>query len=105
MTQFLDIMPPSVYITATYIGANSNVLAKTVAVQIERAINGVPGMTYMTTVCNNDGFMFTSVYIKVGTDPDVTAVAVQNRVVTVYDEHPEEVTAAGVIVEKKSTVC
>ncbi|MDR0796266.1 MAG: efflux RND transporter permease subunit, partial [Tannerella sp.] len=101
VTQFPDIMPPSVHITATYVGANSDVLAKTVAVQIERAINGVPGMTYMTTVCNNDGFMFGSVYFKVGTDPDVAAVAVQNRVATVYDELPEEVTAAGVIVEKE----
>ena len=101
VTQFSDIMPPSVHITATYVGANSDVLAKTVAVQIERAINGVPGMMYMTTVCNNDGFMFGSVYFKVGTDPDVAAVAVQNRVATVYDELPEEVTAAGIIVEKE----
>ena len=101
VTQFPDIMPPSVHITATYVGANSDVLAKTVAVQIERAINGVPGMMYMTTVCNNDGFMFGSVYFKVGTDPDVAAVAVQNRVATVYDELPEEVTAAGIIVEKE----
>ncbi len=101
VTQFPDIMPPSVHITATYVGANSDVLAKTVAVQLERAINGVPGMMYMTTVCNNDGFMFGSVYFKVGTDPDVAAVAVQNRVVTVYDELPEEVTAAGIIVEKE----
>jgi len=100
VTQFPDIMPPSVTVTANYVGANSDVLANTVAVQIERAINGIPGMTYMTTVCNNDGVLLTTVFFKVGTNPDVAAINVQNRVATVYEELPEEVVRAGIVVEK-----
>ena len=75
-------------------------MAKTVATPLERAINGVPGMTYMTTVCTNDGMSLTTIYFKVGTDPDVASVNVQNRVTTVLDELPEEVIRAGVITEK-----
>ena len=59
-------------------------------------------MTYMTTVCTNDGMSLTTIYFKVGTDPDVAAVNVQNRVTTVLDELPEEVIRAGVITEKRS---
>ena len=58
-------------------------------------------MTYMTTVCTNDGMSLTTIYFKVGTDPDVAAVNVQNRVTTVLDELPEEVIRAGVITEKE----
>jgi HAE1 family hydrophobic/amphiphilic exporter-1 len=76
-------------------------MAKTVATPLERAINGVPGMTYMTTVCTNDGMSLTTIYFKVGTDPDVAAVNVQNRVTTVLDELPEEVIRAGVVTEKE----
>ena len=76
-------------------------MAKTVATPLERAINGVPGMTYMTTVCTNDGMSLTTIYFKVGTDPDVASVNVQNRVTTVLDELPEEVIRAGVITEKE----
>ena len=76
-------------------------MSKTVATPLERAINGVPGMTYMTTVCTNDGMSLTTIYFKVGTDPDVAAVNVQNRVTTVLDELPEEVIRAGVVTEKE----
>ena len=55
ITQFPDIVPPSVTVTTRYTGASADVMAKTVATPLERAINGVPGMTYMTTVCTNDG--------------------------------------------------
>lgn len=91
ITQFPDIVPPSVTVTARYTGANADVMAKTVATPLERAINGVPGMTYMTSVCTNDGMSLTTIYFKVGTDPDVASVNVQNRVTTVLDELPEEV--------------
>ena len=101
ITQFPDIVPPSVMVTARYTGANADVMAKTVATPLERAINGVPGMTYMTTVCTNDGMSLTTIYFKVGTDPDVASVNVQNRVTTVLDELPEEVIRAGVITEKE----
>ena len=101
ITQFPDIVPPSVTVTARYTGASADVMSKTVATPLERAINGVPGMTYMTTVCTNDGMSLTTVYFKVGTDPDVAAVNVQNRVTTVLDELPEEVIRAGVVTEKE----
>ena len=101
ITQFPDIVPPSVTVTARYTGASADVMSKTVATPLERAINGVPGMTYMTTVCTNDGTSLTTIYFKVGTDPDVAAVNVQNRVTTVLDELPEEVIRAGVITEKE----
>ena len=101
ITQFPDIVPPSVTVTARYTGANADVMAKTVATPLERAINGAPGMTYMTSVCTNDGMSLTTIYFKVGTDPDVASVNVQNRVTTVLDELPEEVIRAGVITEKE----
>lgn len=101
ITQFPDIVPPSVTVTARYTGASADVMSKTVATPLERAINGVPGMTYMTTVCTNDGMSLTTIYFKVGTDPDVAAVNVQNRVTTILDELPEEVIRAGVVTEKE----
>ena len=101
VTQYPDIAPPSVTITTKYTGANAEVCAKAVVTPIERAVNGVPGMTYMTSVSGNDGTSIIQVYFKVGTDPDIAAVNVQNRVLTVIDELPEEVVKAGVQTEKE----
>ena len=101
VTQFPDIAPPSVVVTADYTGANAEVCAKAVATPLERAINGVPGMTYMSSVSSNNGTTVIQVFFKVGIDPDVAAVNVQNRVATVLDELPEEVIKAGVITEKE----
>lgn len=101
VTQFPDIVPPSVLVTANYTGANAEVCTKAVATPLERAINGVPGMTYMSTVTSNNGTTIIQVYFKVGTDPDIAAVNVQNRVTTVLDELPEEVIKAGVTTEKE----
>jgi HAE1 family hydrophobic/amphiphilic exporter-1 len=101
VTQYPDIAPPAVTVTTKYTGANAEVCAKAVVTPIERAINGVPGMTYMTSVSGNDGTSIIQVYFEVGTDPDVAAVNVQNRVSTVIDEMPEEVIKAGVITEKE----
>jgi hydrophobe/amphiphile efflux-1 (HAE1) family protein len=101
VTQFPDIVPPSVVVTARYTGANAEVCTKAVATPLERAINGVPGMTYMSSVSGNDGTTLVQVYFKVGTDPDLAAVNVQNRVTTVLDELPEEVIKAGVTTEKE----
>ncbi|MCL1676831.1 multidrug transporter AcrB [Elizabethkingia meningoseptica] len=101
ITQFPDIVPPSVTVTAKYTGANAEVSANAVALPLERAINGVPGMTYMSTVTSNDGLTLIQVFFEVGTDPDVAAVNVQNRVTTVLDELPEEVIRAGVTTEKE----
>ncbi|PWN68958.1 hydrophobe/amphiphile efflux-1 family RND transporter [Chryseobacterium phosphatilyticum] len=101
ITQFPDIVPPSVTVTAKYTGANAEVSANAVALPLERAINGVPGMTYMSTVTSNDGLTLVQVFFEVGTDPDVAAVNVQNRVTTILDELPEEVIRAGVTTEKE----
>ena len=65
ITQFPDIVPPSVTVTARYTGASADVMSKTVATPLERAINGVPGMTYMTTVCTNDGMSLTTIYLLI----------------------------------------
>ena len=101
ITQFPDIVPPSVTVTARYTGANAEVCSKAVAIPLERAINGVPGMTYMSSVSSNNGTTLIQVFFNVGTDPDLAAVNVQNRVQTVIDELPEEVIKAGVSTEKE----
>jgi HAE1 family hydrophobic/amphiphilic exporter-1 len=101
VSQFPDIVPPSVVVTATYTGANAEVCVDAVAVPLERAINGVPGMTYMTSVSGNDGVTTITISFNVGIDPDLAAVNVQNRVQTVIDELPEEVIKAGVRTEKE----
>lgn len=101
VTQYPDIAPPAVTVTTKYTGANAEACSKAVVTPLERAINGVPGMTYMTSVSGNDGTSIIQVYFKVGTDPDLASVNVQTRVATVLDELPEEVIKAGVSTEKE----
>jgi hydrophobic/amphiphilic exporter-1 (mainly G- bacteria), HAE1 family len=101
VTQYPDIAPPAVTVTTKYTGANAETCSKAVVTPLERAINGVPGMTYMTSVSGNDGTSIIQVYFKVGTDPDLASVNVQTRVATVLDELPEEVIKAGVSTEKE----
>ncbi len=101
VTQFPEIEPPSVTVTTKYTGANAEVCAKAVVTPLERSINGVPGMNYMTSVSGNDGTSIIQVYFESGVDPDLAAVNVQNRVNTVLDELPEEVIKAGVVTEKE----
>jgi HAE1 family hydrophobic/amphiphilic exporter-1 len=101
VTQYPDIAPPAVSVITKYTGANAEVCSKAVVTPLERAINGVPGMTYMSSVSGNDGTSVIQIYFKVGTDPDQAAVNVQNRVATVLDELPEEVIKAGVSTEKE----
>jgi HAE1 family hydrophobic/amphiphilic exporter-1 len=101
VTQYPDIAPPAVTVTTKYTGANAEVCSKAVVTPLERAINGVPGMTYMTSVSGNDGTSIIQIYFQVGTDPDIAAVNVQNRVSTALDELPQEVLKAGVLTEKE----
>ncbi|AUD03651.1 efflux RND transporter permease subunit [Spirosoma pollinicola] len=101
VTQFPDIVPPSVTVTTRYTGASADVCVKAVVTPLERAINGVPNMSYMTSMSGNDGTSLITIFFKVGTDPDLAAVNVQNRVTTVMDELPEEVIKAGVVTEKE----
>ncbi|MEA3425661.1 MAG: efflux RND transporter permease subunit [Bacteroidota bacterium] len=100
VTQFPDIAPPEVTVTTKYTGANAETCVKAVVTPLERAINGVPGMSYMSSVSGNDGSSVISIIFKSGVDPEVASVNVQNRVSSVVDELPEEVIKAGVIVEK-----
>lgn len=99
-TQFPDIAPPEVNVTTKYTGANAEACVKAVVTQLERAINGVPGMAYMSSVSGNDGTSVIQIIFKSGTDPEIAAVNVQNRVASTLDELPEEAIKAGVIVEK-----
>src|SRR5690606_28644784 len=101
VTQFPDIVPPSVVVTANYNGANADVAEKAVTIPLERAINGVPGMTYMTSVSSNNGSSLIQVFFNGGADPDRAAVNVQIRVSRVLDELPEEVIKGGVIPEEE----
>jgi HAE1 family hydrophobic/amphiphilic exporter-1 len=100
MTQFPDIAPPEVTVTTKYVGANAEACVKAVATPLERAINGVPGMSYMSSVSGNDGTSVIQIVFKAGYDPEIAAVNVQNRVSSALDELPEEVIKAGVVVEK-----
>ncbi len=100
ITQFPEIAPPEVTVTTKYTGANAEACVKAVVTPLERAINGVPGMLYMTSVSGNDGTSVVQIVFRSGTDPDVAAVNVQNRVSSTLDELPEEVIKAGVLVEK-----
>lgn len=101
VTQYPEIEPPSVIVTTRYTGANAEVCSKAVVTPLERAINGVPGMTHMSSVSGNDGMSMITVYFEVGTDPDIASVGVQNRVATVLDELPDEVIKAGIETEKE----
>ncbi|WP_153796488.1 efflux RND transporter permease subunit [Foetidibacter luteolus] len=100
ITLFPEIAPPSVQVTAVYPGANAEVVARTVATPIEEAVNGVENMTYMTSNSSNDGSMALTVFFKQGTNPDIAAVNVQNRVSKANSQLPPEVIQAGVSTQK-----
>ncbi len=100
VTQFPDIAPPTVQVTASYPGASAEVVARSVATPIEEAINGVENMTYMTSNSSNDGSMTLSVYFSQGTDPDIAAVNVQNRVSKALSQIPQEAVQTGVSTQK-----
>ncbi len=101
ITQFPDIAPPSVQVTASYPGADAEVVARSVATPLEESINGVENMTYMTSNSNNDGTMTLNVFFKSGTDPDIAAVNVQNRVAKANSLIPQEVLQAGLTTQKQ----
>jgi len=101
MTQFPSVAPPEVNVTVEYTGANAETVTKAAIVPLERAINGVPGMKYMSSDAGNDGVGVVQVIFEVGTDPDVAAVNVQNRVAAVMGELPEEIIKNGVKIAKE----
>ena len=101
ITLFPDIAPPSVVVTASYPGANAEVVARSVATPLEEAINGVENMTYMTSNSSNDGSMTLTVYFKQGTNPDIASVNIQNRVSKAVSQIPQEVVQSGVSTQKQ----
>ncbi|MBC9794488.1 efflux RND transporter permease subunit [Sinomicrobium weinanense] len=101
VTQYPDIAPPTVQVTASYPGANAETILESVIVPIEEQINGVEGMTYMTSTASNNGSAEIQVYFEQGYDPDIAAVNVQNRVARANSVLPSEVTRAGVITQKR----
>jgi HAE1 family hydrophobic/amphiphilic exporter-1 len=103
IAQYPDISPPTVQVSASYSGASADVVQKSVIVPLEEQINGVEGMTYMTSSATNQGGATIQVYFKVGTNGDQAAVNVQNRVASATSVLPQEVTQAGVQVRKRQT--
>src|ERR1700710_1147474 len=103
IAQYPDISPPTVQVSASYAGANADVVLKSVIVPLEQQINGVQGMTYITSSATNTGTATISVYFAVGTDPDQAAVDVQNRVSSATSLLPQDVTKAGVTVRKQQS--
>jgi hydrophobic/amphiphilic exporter-1 (mainly G- bacteria), HAE1 family len=101
ITQFPEIAPPTVGVSAVYPGANAEVVARAVATPLEEAINGVENMTYMTSTSGNDGSMTINVYFRQGTNPDLAAVNVQNRVARAVSQIPQEVVQAGIATQKQ----
>jgi HAE1 family hydrophobic/amphiphilic exporter-1 len=101
ITLFPDIAPPSVVVQANYPGANAEVVARSVATPLEESINGVENMTYMTSNSSNDGSMTLTVYFKQGTNPDIAAVNVQNRVAKATSQIPQEVIQSGISTQKQ----
>jgi HAE1 family hydrophobic/amphiphilic exporter-1 len=101
MTQFPSIAPPEVNVTIEYTGANAETVTKAAIVPLERAINGVPGMKYMSSDAGNDGVGVVQILFEIGTNPDVAAVNVQNRVAAVMGELPAEVIRNGVKIAKE----
>jgi len=103
ISQYPDITPPTVRVTANYAGASADVVLKSVIVPLEEKINGVEGMTYMTSSATNDGSASINVFFKVGTDPDQAAVNVQNDVSMATSRLPAEVIQSGVRVRKQQS--
>lgn len=101
MTQFPTIAPPEVNVTIEYTGANAETVTKAAIVPLERAINGVPGMKYMSSDAGNDGVGVVQILFETGTNPDVAAINVQNRVNAVMGELPAEVIRNGVKIAKE----
>lgn len=99
--QYPDIAPPTVNVWASYPGANSETVMKSVVVPLEESINGVEGMTYITSEASNDGNASLMIYFRQGTDPDMAAVNVQNRVATAQSLLPAEVVQIGITTEKQ----
>ena len=101
--QYPDIAPPTVYVTASYTGADAEAVMNSVIMPLEESINGVEDMMYISSSASNAGLAIIQVYFKQGTDPDMAAVNVQNRVSRATGQLPAEVTQVGVTTSKRQT--
>jgi multidrug efflux pump len=102
ISEYPEVVPPSVVVRAQYPGANPRVIAETVATPIEEAVNGVEGMLYMNSQATTDGLMTLTVTFALGTDPDKDQQLVQNRVAQAEARLPEEVRQLGITTTKSS---
>ncbi|MFV8391858.1 efflux RND transporter permease subunit [Flavobacterium sp. LB2P6] len=103
VTQFPSISPPKVNVTADYPGSNGELMIKSVIIPLERALNGVPGMKYMTSDAGNDGEASIQVIFNLGTDPNQAAINVQNRVASVINKLPPLVVREGVKITREES--
>ncbi len=101
--QYPDIAPPTVYVSANYTGADAEAVLNSVIMPLEESINGVESMMYISSTATNAGSATIQVYFKQGTDPDMAAVNVQNRVAKAQGLLPAEVTKIGVTTQKRQT--
>ncbi|MDQ5887560.1 MAG: multidrug efflux pump, partial [Pseudomonadota bacterium] len=102
ISQYPEIAPPTVTITAAYPGASAETLAKTVAAPIEEQLNGIEGLIYFNSSSSADGTLSITATFEVGTDIDIATVNVNNRVKIAEPRLPEDVRRNGVTVQKKS---
>lgn len=102
ISEYPDVVPPSVQVRAEYPGANPKAIADSVATPLEEAINGVENMMYMKSVAGSDGVLVTTVTFRPGTDPDQAQVQVQNRVAQAEARLPEDVRRLGITTQKMS---
>jgi hydrophobic/amphiphilic exporter-1 (mainly G- bacteria), HAE1 family len=103
VAQYPEIAPPTVRVSASYPGADAQIVESTIAQPLENAINGVPGMRYMKSTASNDGSYSLTVSFILGTDPDIATVNVQNRAALATSRLPEEVRRTGLTIAKVST--
>ena len=102
VSEYPEVVPPSIVVTAIYPGANPRVLSEAVATPLEEQINGVENMLYMSSTATSDGVLTTTVTFRIGTDVDLAQVQVQNRVAQALPRLPEEVRQSGVTTVKSS---
>src|SRR5919106_1591872 len=102
ISEYPEVVPPSVVVRAVYPGANPRVLSEAVATPLEEQINGVENMLYMSSTATSDGVLTTTVTFRIGTDVDLAQVQVQNRVAQALPRLPEEVRQSGVTTVKSS---
>src|SRR5258705_11613268 len=103
IAEYPEVVPPTIVVRAQYRDANPKVIAETVAMPLEEAINGVEGMLYMGSQATTDGNLALTVTFKLGTDPDKAQVQVQNRVAQAEARLPEEVRRLGLVTVKGAT--